>query len=282
MRWMRFLALGVSCLASAVTATVLAIAVNIATSSSSLPWWLTAVQSNPWPWVTCLTAVVCITAVLAWWSQRFFDARLAILVPAQERPEPWMVGRPIEVDQIVAALRRGGSMVGVSTALHGAGGFGKTTVAKMVRLDRRILRRYDRLVYWVTLGRDTRRGALADKINDLIRRIDPDRQVTFTDAQQAGRHLASLLQTGPRRLIILDDAWFPEQIEAFAFDTRSALLVTTRNHTLVGARSVQVKVVDTIHKRALPGLRDVCSSSVAHEIRHTPPNTAHKYHERGT
>ena len=65
-----------------------------------------------------------------------------------------MVDRPAEVDRIVAALRRSAGTVGVTTAVHGAGGFGKTTVAKMVRADRRVLRRFRGRVYWVTLGRD--------------------------------------------------------------------------------------------------------------------------------
>ena len=33
-------------------------------------------------------------------------AGLSVLVPAVQRPEPWVVDRPAEVDQIVAALRR--------------------------------------------------------------------------------------------------------------------------------------------------------------------------------
>jgi hypothetical protein len=42
-----------------------------------------------------------------------------------------VVDRPAEVSQILRALgrRRGGSTVGVTTAVHGAGGFGKSTIA---------------------------------------------------------------------------------------------------------------------------------------------------------
>ena len=112
----------------------------------------------------------------------------------------------------------------------------------MVRSDRRVLRRFDGLVYWVTLGRDARRGPLTDKVNDLIRWIEPDRPVTFTDAQQAGRYLASLLTARPRRLIVLDDVWYPEQIEAFPTAARSTLLVTTRNPSIVADRSVPIRV----------------------------------------
>ena len=87
-----------------------------------------------------------------------------MLVPAVQRPEPWVVYRPAEVDRIVAALRRSAGTVGVTTAVHGAGGFGKTTVAKMVRADRRVLRRFRGRVYWVTLGRDVGKQALAGRL----------------------------------------------------------------------------------------------------------------------
>jgi hypothetical protein len=66
------------------------------------------------------------------------------------------VDRPAEVNQIVRALRTGspGTTVGITTAVHGAGGFGKMTVARLVRADRPVLRRFGGRVYWVALGRD--------------------------------------------------------------------------------------------------------------------------------
>ena len=122
-----------------------------------------------------------------WGAQRWYDRGLAVLVPAVQRPEPWVVDRPGEVGQVVAALRRRAGTVGITTAVHGAGGFGKTTVAKMVRADRRVLRRFGGRVYWVTLGRDAGRQALAGLVNELIGQLEPGRAVTFTDARQAGR-----------------------------------------------------------------------------------------------
>ena len=138
-----------------------------------------------------------------------------MLVPAVQRPEPWVVDRPAEVDQIVAALRRSAGTVGITTAVHGAGGFGKTTVAKMVRADRRVLRRFRGRVYWVTLGRDVGKQALAGLVNGLIGQVEPGRAVTFTDARQAAEQLAAVLAAGPRRLVVLDDVWSEEQLAAF-------------------------------------------------------------------
>ena len=108
-------------------------------------------------------------SLLVWGAQRWYDRGLSVLVPAVQRPEPWVVDRPGEVGQVVAALRRRAGTVGITTAVHGAGGFGKTTVAKMVRADRRVLRRFGGRVHWVTLGRDVGRSALAGLVNDADR-----------------------------------------------------------------------------------------------------------------
>ena len=142
----------------------------------------------------------------------------------------------------MAALRRRAGTVGITTAVHGAGGFGKTTVAKMVRADRRVLRRFGGRVYWVTLGRDVGRQALAGLVNDVLGQVEPGRAVTFTDARQAGQHLASMLARGPRRLLILDDVWTEEQLQVLPVAGQCSRLVTTRNPSLAPGAVVPVKV----------------------------------------
>ena len=167
-------------------------------------------------WIAGATAAVAGASLLVWEAQRWYERGLAVLVPTVQQPESWVVDRPGEVDQIVAALRRrGGGTVGITTTVHGAGGFGKTTVAKMVRADRRVLRWFGSRVYWVTLGRDVGRQAMAGLVNDLIARVDPGRPATFTDARQAGEHLGAVLAAGPRRLLVLDDVWSAEQLAVF-------------------------------------------------------------------
>ena len=47
------------------------------------------------------------------------------------------------------------------------------------------------------MGRDAGRGALTGLVNGLIAQLEPDRAVTFTDARQAGEHLAAVLAKGP-------------------------------------------------------------------------------------
>ncbi|MBM2620920.1 hypothetical protein JIG36_36015 [Actinoplanes sp. LDG1-06] len=235
---MRTLRVGGAALLAALAAALSGVAINAATGSRA-PWFPTMDSHYLW-WVAASVVAVSVAALV---SAHVVDNRLVALVPARHQVEPWVEDRPAEVNLIVRALRRRGARtVGITTAVHGAGGFGKTTVARMVRSDRRILRRFRGRVYWVTLGRDTRRGGLVEQVNDLVRQLAPDRAQPFTDVRQAADHLAAVLAAGPRRLLILDDVWFDDQLAAFPVAGRAARLVTTRNPALVGADGVPVKV----------------------------------------
>src|SRR5215469_10927235 len=97
--------------------------------------------------------------------------------------------------------------VGITTGLYGAGGFGKTTLARMACADRRVRRQFGGRVYLVTVGRDVRGpAAVAAKVSEVIKAVF-DVDAAFTDPQLAGARLGSLLNAGPRRLLVLDDVW---------------------------------------------------------------------------
>ena len=248
-RWWRLAPVVLAGVVTAVAAAVLTVAVNVLTGSKA-PKGFPGLQRHPLWWTVGAAAAVAVAWLLAWAAQRWYERRLSRLVPAVQRPEPWVVDRPNEVDQIVAALRRSAGTVGITTAVHGAGGFGKTTVAKMVRADRRVLRRFRRRVYWVTLGRDVGKQALPGLVNGLIGQVDPGQAATFTDARQAAEQLAAVLAAGPRRLVVLDDVWSEEQLAAFPVAGRCARLVTTRIPSLVKGASVPVKVDQMSEKQA--------------------------------
>ena len=239
-QWRRLALLILAGVVAAAAVALLAVAVNVATGGTAK--WFPPVERYPLWWTAGATAAVAVTSLLVWSAQRGYERGLRERIPAVQQPEPWVVGRPAEVDQVVAALRRSAGTVGITTAVHGAGGFGKTTVAKMVRADRRVLRRFRGRVYWVTLGRDVGKQALARKVNGLIERVDPGRAATSTDARQAAEQLAAVLAAGPRRLVVLDDVWSEEQLAAFPAAGRCARLVTTRNPSLAKGASVPVKV----------------------------------------
>ena len=165
-------------------------------------------------------------------------------VPAELEVPRWVVDRPVELEAIVKALvDRQAATVGITTGLHGAGGFGKTTLARMVCADRRIRRRFGGRVYQVTIGRDvTGAAALAAKVNDVIKLVTGEDAI-FTDPQLAGQHLGALLDDGPRRLLVLDDVWRPEQLAPFADGGKMcARLLTTRVPGLMAGRGVAVRV----------------------------------------
>jgi WD40 repeat protein len=183
--------------------------------------------------------------------------------PPELKVPSWVVGRPTELTAVVRALVSGqAGTVGITTGLYGAGGFGKTTLAQMVCADRRVRRRFGGRIYVVTVGRDVRGPtAVAAKVNEVIKFVF-DENVTFTDPQLAGRRLGSLLDSGPRSLLVLDDVWEPGQLAPFAEGGRyCARLVTTRVPDLVTGRGTTV-LVDQMSRRqaqelltrGLPGL----------------------------
>jgi WD40 repeat protein len=156
----------------------------------------------------------------------------------------WVVDRPSEVSAVVAALLGGqAGTVGITTSLQGAGGFGKTTLALIVGADPRVRRRFRGYVDLVTVGRDVRgAAAVAAKVNDVIKLVSGE-DASFTDPELAGRRLGALLDDGPRRLLILDDVWEPEQLVPFtAGGLRCARLVTTRVPGLLAGRGTTVRV----------------------------------------
>jgi WD40 repeat protein len=239
-RWARNVLVAVAAVVGAAAAALASVAGNASTGSEVA--WLPSMNRHYLLWLVGSVLAVAAAALFGTWTQRRYDRGLRELVPAVQRLETWMVDRPAEIGVIVRELRRGWSTVGVTTAVYGAGGFGKSTVARMVRADRRVLRRFGGRVYWVTLGRDSRRGALTEKVNDLVRQIDPAQAQPFTDVRQAADHLAKVLAAGPRRLVIVDDVWFEDQLAAFPVAGRGARLVTTRIPSLVAASGAAVRV----------------------------------------
>ena len=182
-RWMRLVVVLCAGALAAVAGTVLAVAVNVATGGSAE--WFPLAARHPVALTFAATAVVAVAGLAVWQAQRWYELGLDELVPAVRQLTPETVSRPDEVRQVVRALRRqSGGSVGITTAVHGAGGFGKTTVAAMVGADRRVLRRFGGRVYWVTLGRDLAPAALAERVNDLVRQVDTEKAAPFTDTRQ--------------------------------------------------------------------------------------------------
>ncbi|MEO3751846.1 NB-ARC domain-containing protein [Streptomyces sp. B6B3] len=164
----------------------------------------------------------------------------ALTVPA------WVVDRQ-EAEQVVAAVCGRGrtSAVGITTGLHGAGGFGKTTLAQVVCAHPRVRRRFRGRVYFVTVGRNIRgRAAIAAKVVEATRFITGDSLDTGQDPDQAGAHLGRLLARRPRTLLVIDDVWEPEQLEPFLHGAQGQCvrLVTTRRPTVLPPEATRIMV----------------------------------------
>jgi WD40 repeat protein len=225
-------------------------------------------QAGLWAGVVAAFAAV-VAAVAAVWPVAAGSS--PGLVPPDLELPGWVVDRPAEAGQAVAALLRGGEgLVGLTTGLYGAGGFGKSTLARVVCADARVRRRFRGGVFLVTVGRDVRgASAVAAKVNDVIKLVTGE-DATFTDPDLAGRRLGALLDAGPRRLLVIDDVWEAGQLAPFAAaGGRCARLVTTRVPGLLGGRDIAVRVDQMSAAQArqvltagLPPLADVVADGL--------------------
>ncbi|MEU8992864.1 NB-ARC domain-containing protein, partial [Streptomyces sp. NPDC048558] len=171
------------------------------------------------------------------------------------RPPPppvpeWWVDRDEAVAVTNALIRRtlrpqAGSPVAITAGLHGAGGFGKTALAKFVAAQRSVQKRFPGGVHLITIGRDVRgRAAIAAKVAEETRLITGDTTETGSEPQRAGDHLGDLLARRPRTLLIIDDVWEEEQLTPFlrGAERRCVRLVTTRNPEVLPSAATRIEV----------------------------------------
>jgi hypothetical protein len=220
-----------------------AVAITAATADPpAWPGWLRWMPVPPVPTAITTIGAGIVLAVLRALPERSTSQVRRLW--AMERPDPGDIDRP----ELTGRVRRrlvaaDGGTVGLTTALVGVGGFGKTTLARLLCADRRVRRRFYSGV-WVTLGQDVGGGALADRINDVCERLTGVRP-GYTDPDLAGHHLGELLDRSGRVLLVVDDVWRAQQLRPFLHAGRRATrLVTTRRPDVlpVAAREDGVKV----------------------------------------
>ena len=162
------------------------------------------------------------------------------VIPHMAPPPPAnYVGRPAETNALLAALLADseGRAVGITTALRGAGGFGKTTLAQQICSLDEVKAHLPDGILWVTLGENP--GDLTGRINGLLRNLGytgPD----FTDLDQAAGHLAALIGDS-RMLMVIDDAWSSAHAAPFMRGgKRCVRLITTRQGAVLPPGTVDV------------------------------------------
>ncbi|MFD0000593.1 NB-ARC domain-containing protein [Nocardia sp. NPDC127526] len=168
-----------------------------------------------------------------------------------ERRRPWMappldrmIERPELGERLLTALTTPGvSEVGLSTGLHGAGGFGKTRLATWVCHRPEIECQYPGGLLWVTLGQEVQGADLAARINELTATLAGGDLPMLSDPDAAGAELGRQLDTGHPVLVVLDDAWEDCQLRPFRFGGRDCTrLVTTRIPDLLPPTSGRICV----------------------------------------
>ena len=111
---------------------------------------------------------------------------------AEDLPQVF-VRRPRELEQLVASLtdQANEEPVAITAALKGAGGYGKTTLARAICHEEAIQNAFDDGILWVTLGEQP--GDVQGRVVDLIE--------VLTDDVQALRH-----STPPSRVLARSSA----------------------------------------------------------------------------
>jgi hypothetical protein len=168
--------------------------------------------------------------------------RVAMMAP---EPPADFVERPKEFDALKQQLLDSkGDAVAITAALRGAGGYGKTTLAKALAHDADIQDAYFDGILWAELGEKPE--SLLSIISDLITRLtgEPPGLETINAAASA---LGEAL--GDRRiLLIVDDAWREQDLRPFLQGgPNTTRLVTTRIDSVLPQEAVR-QPVDAMQK----------------------------------
>src|SRR6185312_11547714 len=129
--------------------------------------------------------------------------------------------------------------VGITTAIHGAGGFGKTALAIELCYAERVRDKYPDGILWTTMGEEIDAAGRLARVRDLIRWWTEKDPPAFETVSAASAHLREEL-TGKRVLLVVDDVWRPEDVTPF--QGLAALLVTTRDSRTLPTDSVPIHV----------------------------------------
>jgi WD40 repeat protein len=164
----------------------------------------------------------------------------AALGYGQRSPVPFMVEdlpknfvqRPLEFEPLVSCLldEKREAPIAITAALRGAGGYGKTTLARALCHDEHVQEAFDDGILWVTFGE--RPGNLINKIEDLIYTLSGEKP-GYTSLEAATYHLAKSLADRDI-LLVLDDVWNSAHLNPFLQGgKRCVRLITTRNEQVI-------------------------------------------------
>ena len=157
--------------------------------------------------------------------------------------------------------------VGLMTRVTGAtggGGFGKTTLARVVVHDRRIRDYFTDGVVWVTVGEGARGPLLAEKLNEVVARLTGQRPA-LTDPLTAGSTLADAL-AGRRFMLVVDDVWSSTQLQPFLQLIQSPADGAGNSHQSAIGLSSEMLLGLLVTTRRASVLPESCSKVVVNEM----------------
>jgi hypothetical protein len=144
----------------------------------------------------------------------------------------------------------GGATVALTTALVGAGGYGKTTLANALCRDAEIQAEFTDGIIRIEIGKE--REDVRGLIVDVIEKLE-GRRPGFEDTKVASEQLAEII--GERRLLlVIDDVWRESQLRAFLLGGPNCVrLVTTRKPNVLpqGAQPIDVDEMHAVEAAAL-------------------------------
>ncbi|MEU5328749.1 WD40 domain-containing protein [Streptomyces parvus] len=126
--------------------------------------------------------------------------------------------------------------------LEGYGGIGKTTLARQICELPRVAEQFAGGVIWTVVGQSRTGPDLASHLADICEHLSGHRPTTI-DPLLVGALLGEILDEGEPVLLVVDDVWTQEQVDAFLVGgARSARLFTARNMGLAPSVAETVEV----------------------------------------
>lgn len=187
-------------------------------------------------------------------SQQFTKLILVLQGPSTQKRVPMLapeppadfVDRRLEFDALKAQLLdRKGDAVAITAALKGAGGYGKTTLARKLAHDPDIQDAYFDGILWVELGeKPTNLLSILSDLVEILSGKRPGLQNVNIAAAKLGEAL------GDRRiLMIVDDAWREQDLQPFLQGgPNTTRLITTRIDNVLPAEAFR-QPVDAMQDR---------------------------------
>lgn len=144
------------------------------------------------------------------------------------------VPRPEEFHRLKRSIlqKDGQRLTAITSALKGAGGYGKTTLAKALCHDPEIRASFPDGILWTTLGENLKPGDLVAKVKEIIYSLtQTNPPIESLDVATAELRVAL---EGRRLFLVLDDVWFASDLNPFLQGGPDcARLVTTRNEGIL-------------------------------------------------